>query len=146
MELEWTSSLDPRSIPLDEYFFQTIPSICNSYYRKFLGFLAKPKQDSKNWTKDAFSVHLFAPRHSSTTSGTRITRDDPLFPSRSNRLKRPSITPLKVHFPENLYANLAVFRSTRRCSFPVFTAQTRKDSRCGSTCSRGTAFRPYIEL
>lgn len=69
--------LDPRSIPLDEYFFQTIPSICNSYYRKFLGFLAKPKQDSKNWTKDAFSAHLFAPRHSSTTSGTRITRDDP---------------------------------------------------------------------
>lgn len=51
---------------------------------------------------------------------------------------------LEVHFPENLYANLAVFRSTRRCSFPVFAAQTRpKDSRCrrasgGSTCSRST--------
>lgn len=51
---------------------------------------------------------------------------------------------LEVHFPENLYANLAVFRSTRRCSFPVFAAQTRpKDSRCrrasgASTCSRST--------
>lgn len=37
-----------------------------------------------------------------------------------------------------------MFRSTRRCSFPVFAAQTRpKDSRCrrasgGSTCSRST--------
>lgn len=111
-------------------------------------------------------AHLFGSKQGSSrfhfpsffTVGRRlrgITRNLSL-PFRSNCLKWPPTCrpplPLKYTFrvAENLYANLAVFRSTRRCSFPLFAAHTHTRKDLGDVDRPAVLHyvspSPYIEL